>query len=77
MQLTADIFNLPAERPHLYETSGLGAAIDCAVGLGLHRTSLTGHRRHDSRRSLRMFSQAQFAGSPAGRLVAARVCRGI
>lgn len=36
MQLTADIFNLPAERPHLYETSGLGAAIDCAVGLGLY-----------------------------------------
>ncbi|WP_287028267.1 FGGY-family carbohydrate kinase [Pseudomonas sp. UBA6310] len=36
MQLTADIFGLPAERPHLYETSGLGAAIDCAVGLGLH-----------------------------------------
>ncbi|HSX70210.1 MAG TPA: FGGY-family carbohydrate kinase [Pseudomonas sp.] len=36
MQLTADIFNLPAERPHLYEASGLGAAIDCAVGLGLH-----------------------------------------
>ena len=23
-------------RPHLYETSGLGAAIDAAVGLGLH-----------------------------------------
>jgi sugar (pentulose or hexulose) kinase len=36
MQLTADIFGLPAERPHVYETSGLGAAIDCAVGLGLH-----------------------------------------
>lgn len=36
MQLTADIFGLPAERPHLYETSGLGAAINCAVGLGLH-----------------------------------------
>ncbi len=36
MQLTADIFGLPAERPHTYETSGLGAAIDCAVGLGLH-----------------------------------------
>ncbi len=36
MQLTADIFGLPAERPHIYETSGLGAAIDCAVGLGLH-----------------------------------------
>ncbi|WP_372965387.1 FGGY-family carbohydrate kinase [Marinobacter sp.] len=36
MQLTADIFGLPAERPHTYETSGLGAAIDAAVGLGLH-----------------------------------------
>lgn len=36
MQLTADIFGLPAERPHVYEASGLGAAIDCAVGLGLH-----------------------------------------
>jgi len=36
MQLTADIFGLPAERAHTYETSGLGAAIDCAVGLGLH-----------------------------------------
>lgn len=36
MQLTADIFGLPAERPHTYETSGLGAAIDVAVGLGLY-----------------------------------------
>ncbi len=36
VQLTADIFNLPAARPHIYETSGLGAAIDAAVGLGLH-----------------------------------------
>lgn len=36
MQLTADIFNLPTARPHTHETSGLGAAIDCAVGLGLH-----------------------------------------
>ena len=36
MQLTADIFGLPAARPHLFETSGLGAAIDAAVGLGLH-----------------------------------------
>ena len=34
MQLTADIFNLPTERPHTYETSGLGAAIDAAVGVG-------------------------------------------
>ncbi|MGQ9490515.1 MAG: FGGY-family carbohydrate kinase [Anaerolineae bacterium] len=36
MQLTADIFNLPAARPHLYETSGLGAALAAAVGLKLH-----------------------------------------
>ncbi|MBW4933070.1 FGGY-family carbohydrate kinase [Marinobacter sp. F4206] len=36
MQLTADVFGLPAERPHTYETSGLGAAIDAAVGLRLH-----------------------------------------
>ncbi|MBP8979751.1 MAG: FGGY-family carbohydrate kinase [Syntrophobacterales bacterium] len=36
LQLTADIFGLPAARPHVYETSGLGAAIDAAVGLKLH-----------------------------------------
>jgi sugar (pentulose or hexulose) kinase len=36
MQLTADIFNLPTARPHIYETSGLGAAINAAVGLKLH-----------------------------------------
>ncbi|HJV86484.1 MAG TPA: FGGY-family carbohydrate kinase [Noviherbaspirillum sp.] len=36
MQLTADIFGLPTARPHVYETSGLGAAIDAAVGLRLH-----------------------------------------
>ena len=37
MQLTADVFGLAAARPHVYETSGLGAAINAAVGLGLHR----------------------------------------
>ena len=36
VQLTADIFGLPASRPHTHETSGLGAAIDAAVGLGIH-----------------------------------------
>lgn len=36
LQITADIFGIPAARPHLYETSGLGAAIDAAVGLKLH-----------------------------------------
>ncbi len=35
MQITADVFGLPASRPHVYETSGLGAAIDAAVGLNL------------------------------------------
>jgi sugar (pentulose or hexulose) kinase len=30
------VFGLPAERPHTYETSELGAAIDAAVGLGLY-----------------------------------------
>ncbi|MCB2202936.1 FGGY-family carbohydrate kinase [bacterium] len=36
MQITADVFGLPVSRPHVYEASGLGAAIDVAVGLGLH-----------------------------------------
>ncbi len=36
VQMIADIFGLPTARPHTHETSGLGAAIDAAVGLGLH-----------------------------------------
>jgi sugar (pentulose or hexulose) kinase len=36
VQLTADIFGLPTGRPHTHETSGLGASIDAAVGLGIH-----------------------------------------
>ena len=36
MQITADIFGMPASRPHVYEASGLGAAIDAAVGAGVH-----------------------------------------
>jgi len=36
MQVTASVFGLPASRPHVYEASGLGAAMDVAVGLGLH-----------------------------------------
>ncbi len=36
VQLVADVFGLPAKRPHTHETSGLGAAIDAAVGLGIH-----------------------------------------
>ncbi len=37
VQIAADVFGLPVERPHTTETSGLGAAICAAVGLGLHR----------------------------------------
>jgi sugar (pentulose or hexulose) kinase len=36
MQITADVFGLPVSRPHVYEASGLGAAIDVAVGLNAH-----------------------------------------
>jgi len=38
LQLTADIFNLPVHRPHTFETSGLGAAINVAVGCGYYST---------------------------------------
>lgn len=36
LQITANVFNLPTERAHLIETSGLGAAIIASTGLGLH-----------------------------------------
>jgi len=36
MQITADIFGLEVERPHTFETSGLGAAIAAAVGAGVY-----------------------------------------
>jgi sugar (pentulose or hexulose) kinase len=36
MQITADVFGLPVSRPHIYEASGLGAAINAAVGAGIH-----------------------------------------
>jgi sugar (pentulose or hexulose) kinase len=36
MQITADIFGMQVERPHTFETSGLGAAIACAVGIGTY-----------------------------------------
>jgi sugar (pentulose or hexulose) kinase len=36
MQITADVFGMPVERPHTYETSALGAAIAAAVGSGIY-----------------------------------------
>lgn len=36
MQIAADIFGIPAERPHLFETSALGAAMIASVGLNIH-----------------------------------------
>ncbi len=39
LQLTADVFRLRVGRPHTHETSGLGAAINLAVGLGLHAST--------------------------------------
>ncbi|MGA6927145.1 MAG: FGGY-family carbohydrate kinase, partial [Desulfosarcina sp.] len=41
LQLTADVFGLSATRPHLYDASGLGAAIVTAVGLGFHSDCIT------------------------------------
>jgi sugar (pentulose or hexulose) kinase len=34
--IVADVFGLPVGRLHTHEASGLGAAIDAAVGLGIH-----------------------------------------
>ncbi len=36
MQLTADMFGVPVARPKIVDTAALGAAINAAVGLGLH-----------------------------------------
>jgi sugar (pentulose or hexulose) kinase len=36
LQITADIFNLPVLKPRMYDTAALGAAMDAAVGTGLH-----------------------------------------
>jgi sugar (pentulose or hexulose) kinase len=36
LQLSSDVFKHAVGRPHTHETSGLGAAICAAVGLGLH-----------------------------------------
>jgi sugar (pentulose or hexulose) kinase len=39
VQLFADVFGLPASRPHTHEAAGLGAAIDVAIGLGIHSSA--------------------------------------
>ncbi len=60
MQITANIFNLPCERPHLYETSGLGAAILASVGLGLHPDFATAIK-HMTRMGQRFMPQSEHA----------------
>lgn len=57
MQITADVFGLPASRPQVYETSGLGAAITAAVGIGLHRDF--GTAVHEMTRVDRVFQPIQ------------------
>jgi len=49
MQITADIFGITAERPHTFETSALGAAINAAVGIGLYDSypSALEHMTHE------------------------------
>jgi sugar (pentulose or hexulose) kinase len=49
MQITADIFGMPVHRPHTYETSGLGAAINAAVGVALYKNyeEAVEHMTHD------------------------------
>lgn len=44
MQIAADVFGRAAERPEVYETSALGAAINLAVGLGIHADYATAVR---------------------------------
>lgn len=38
MQITADVFGLPARRMHTSNLAALGAAIDAAVALGIHKS---------------------------------------
>jgi sugar (pentulose or hexulose) kinase len=45
MQITADIFGLPAMRMHTSNLAALGAAIDTAVALGIHRSFPEGVER--------------------------------
>jgi sugar (pentulose or hexulose) kinase len=49
MQITADVFGMNAERTHTCETSGLGAAINAAVGAGLHPDHATAIARMSHR----------------------------
>jgi sugar (pentulose or hexulose) kinase len=38
MQITADLFGLPAMRMHTSNLAALGAAIDATVALGIHKS---------------------------------------
>jgi len=54
MQITADVFGIPAERIHTHEASGLGAAINAAVGVGLYASyeEAVAHMVHQGERFL-------------------------
>jgi sugar (pentulose or hexulose) kinase len=41
VQLFADVFGIPASTAHTHEAAGLGAAIDAALGIGLHPDPVT------------------------------------
>ncbi len=41
LQITADVFGMPTRRPAITETSGLGAAVLAAVGIGIHKNVAT------------------------------------
>ncbi|MFN8182978.1 MAG: FGGY-family carbohydrate kinase [Candidatus Nanopelagicales bacterium] len=60
MQMTADIFDLPAYRPHTPETSVIGAAMDAAVGMGVY-SDITQAAGHMTRRA------EEFSPDPATR----------
>lgn len=65
LQLTADIFNLPVEKPHTYETSALGAAINAAVGLNfypdfetaIHKMTRVGEVYHPIPENVKIYDQ--------------------
>jgi sugar (pentulose or hexulose) kinase len=65
MQITADVFNMPILKPHTYETSSLGAAIDAAVGMKFYKDyssavnsmTRTGEEFHPDRKNVELYGE--------------------